>query len=150
MLRPTDRSILSTLASKPSIYFWITSSCLKNYLMRHQNKGKIFGREKAPREAMLRNLVQSVILYERVNTTLPKAKVVRSMVEKLITTGRKKTLVSRRALSRVLTIESAVNKVLEELGPRYAERKGGYTRIIKLGRRVGDGADIAQLQLIKE
>jgi large subunit ribosomal protein L17 len=118
--------------------------------MRHQNKGKIFGREKAPREAMLSSLAQSVILYERVNTTLPKAKVVRSIVEKLITTGRKKTLVSRRALSRVLTIESAVNKVLEELGPRYAERKGGYTRIIKLGRRVGDGADIAQIQLIKE
>lgn len=118
--------------------------------MRHRNKGKVFGREKAPREAMLRNLAQSVILYERVNTTLPKAKAVKSIVEKLITTGRKKTLTSRRALSRVLTIESAVNKVLEELGPRYAERKGGYARIIKLGRRVGDGADIAQLQLIKD
>ncbi|MBI4138982.1 50S ribosomal protein L17 [Candidatus Uhrbacteria bacterium] len=118
--------------------------------MRHRNKGKVFGREKGPRDAMLRNLAQSVILYERVNTTLPKAKAVRSMVEKLITTGREKTLTSRRKLARVLTVESAVNKVLEELGPRYAARPGGYTRIIKLGRREGDGADIAQLQLIKD
>lgn len=99
---------------------------------------------------MLRNLAQSVILYEQVNTTLPKAKEVRSVVEKLITTGRTKSLVSRRKLARVLTLESAVNKVLEELGPRYASRAGGYTRIIKLGVRQGDGADIAQLQLIKD
>jgi large subunit ribosomal protein L17 len=118
--------------------------------MRHNKKGKIFGREKAPREAMLRNLAQSVILYEHVNTTLAKAKAVRPLVEKLITTGRAKTLTSRRALSRILTIESAVNKVLEELGPRYATRPGGYTRIIKLGQRQGDGAAVAQLQLVKE
>lgn len=118
--------------------------------MRHNKKGKVFGREKAPREAMLRNLVQSVILYETVNTTLPKAKAVKPLVEKLITLGRTKTLTTRRALSRVLTIESAVNKVLEELGPRYAKRAGGYTRIIKLGHRAGDNAPIAQLQLIKE
>lgn len=118
--------------------------------MRHNKKGKVFGREKGPREAMLRNLAQSVILYENVNTTLAKAKAVRPLVEKLITTGRQKTLITRRALSRVLTIESAVNKILEELGPRYATRPGGYTRIIKLGTRAGDGAEIAQLQLIKE
>ena len=118
--------------------------------MKHNKKGKVLGREKGPREAMLRNLAQSVILYERVNTTLAKAKAVKPLVEKLITTGRSKTLTSRRALARVLTIESAVNKVLEELGPRYATRPGGYTRIIKLGQRQGDGAEIAQLQLIKE
>jgi large subunit ribosomal protein L17 len=118
--------------------------------MRHNKKGKIFGREKGPRESMLRNLAQSVILYENVNTTLAKAKAVRPLVEKLITTGRTKSLLTRRTLSRVLTIESAVNKVLEELGPRYATRPGGYTRIIKLGTRAGDGAEIAQLQLIKE
>lgn len=118
--------------------------------MKHNKKGSVFGREKGPREAMLRNLAQSVILYENVNTTLAKAKAVRPLVEKLITTGRAKTLVTRRKLSRVLTIESAVNKVLEELGPRYASRQGGYTRIIKLGTRAGDGAEIAQLQLIKD
>jgi large subunit ribosomal protein L17 len=118
--------------------------------MRHRKKGVILGREKAPREAMLKNMVQSVILYEHINTTLAKAKAVRPLVEKLITTGRTKTLTSRRALSRILSIESAVNKVLEELGPRYATRHGGYTRIIKLGRRKGDGSEIAQLQLVKD
>lgn len=118
--------------------------------MRHNKKGVVLGREKGPREAMLRNLAQSVILYESVNTTLAKAKAVKPLVEKLITTGRIKTLNSRRALAKVLTIESAVNKVLEELGPRYAKRPGGYTRIIKLGQRAGDGADVAQLQLIKD
>ena len=118
--------------------------------MRHNKKGKIFGRNKAPREAMLRNLAQSVILYENVNTTLPKAKAVRSLVEKLITTGRAKTLNARRQLARVLTLESAVNKVLEELSPRYANRPGGYTRIIKLGTRPGDNADIAQIQFVKD
>jgi large subunit ribosomal protein L17 len=118
--------------------------------MRHNKKGIVLGREKGPREALLRNLAQSVILYERVNTTLAKAKAVRPLVEKLITTGRTKSLVTRRKLSRVLTIESAVNKVLEELGPRYATRQGGYTRIIKLGTRAGDGAEVAQLQLVKD
>ena len=118
--------------------------------MMHNRKGKVLGRPKASREAMLRNLAQSVILYENVNTTLTKAKAVKPLVEKLITLGRKKTLTSRRALLRVLTVESAVHKILEELGPRYANRPGGYARIIKLGRRVGDGADIAQIQLIKE
>ncbi len=118
--------------------------------MRHNKKGVVLGREKGPREAMLRNLAQSVILYETVNTTLAKAKAVKPLVEKLITTGRTKTLVSRRKLAKVLTVESAVNKVLEELGPRYATRPGGYARIIKLGQRAGDGAQIAQLQLIKE
>ncbi|MFH1078558.1 MAG: 50S ribosomal protein L17 [Patescibacteria group bacterium] len=117
--------------------------------MRHRHKGKVFGREKAPREAMMRNLAQSVILYEHVNTTLAKAKAVRPIVEKLITTGRTKTLVNRRKLAQTLSIESAVNKVLEELGPRYATRPGGYTRIIKLGRRLNDGAEIAQIQLVK-
>lgn len=98
---------------------------------------------------MLRNLAQSVILYEHVNTTLAKAKAVRPIVEKLITTGREKSLVNRRRLARTLSMESAVNKVLEELGPRYAKRPGGYTRIIKLGRRENDGADVAQIQLVK-
>lgn len=118
--------------------------------MRHNDTGKIFDREAGPRKALMRNLATSFVLYEQMNTTLAKAKALRPFVEKLITTGRKKTLASRRALLRVLTIESAVNKVLEELGPRYANRAGGYTRIIKLGRRKNDGAEIAQIQFIKD
>lgn len=117
--------------------------------MNHNHKGRKLGRESGARKALLRNLATSLVLYETMNTTLAKAKEIRPVVEKLITTGRKKTLVSRRALARVLTVESAVNKVLEELGPRYATRPGGYTRIIKLGTRKGDGAEIAQIQLIK-
>jgi large subunit ribosomal protein L17 len=70
-------------------------------------------------------------------------------VERLITKGKKKSLHSRRELLRFLMIESAVNKILEELGPRFASRPGGYTRIIKLSRRKGDGAEIAQIQLVK-
>lgn len=118
--------------------------------MNHNHKGRKLGRESAPRKALLRNLATSLVLYETMNTTLAKAKEIRPVVEKLITKGRTKTLASRRALAKVLTVESAVNKVLEELGPRYASRAGGYTRIIKLGTRKGDGAEIAQIQLIKD
>ncbi|MFH1620691.1 MAG: 50S ribosomal protein L17 [Patescibacteria group bacterium] len=118
--------------------------------MKHRKKGKTLDRSRDHRNMMLRNLATSLILYERINTTLAKAKVLRPFVEKLITEGRKKTLTSRRQLSRVLTIESAVNKVLEELGPRFANRPGGYTRIIKLGSRKNDGAEVAQIQLVKD
>ena len=117
--------------------------------MRHRRVGKTLDRKPGPRRALLRSLATSVILYENVNTTLAKAKAVRPFVERLITKGRIKSLTSRRALMKVLTVESAVNKILEELGPRYAERPGGYTRIIKLGTRKGDGAEIAQIQLLK-
>jgi len=117
--------------------------------MRHRKSGVTLDRKKAPRLALLRGLATSVILYEHANTTLAKAKAVRPIVEKLITTGRTKTLHARRQLMRTLTVESAVNKVLEELGPRYEKRPGGYTRIIKLGVRKGDGAQIAQIQLVK-
>ncbi len=117
--------------------------------MRHRRVGKTLDRKPGPRRALLRSLATSVILYENVNTTLAQAKAVRPFVERLITKGRIKSLTSRRALMKVLTVESAVNKILEELGPRYAERPGGYTRIIKLGTRKGDGAEIAQIQLLK-
>jgi large subunit ribosomal protein L17 len=118
--------------------------------MKHNRKRVTLDRKNGPRKALLRNLATSVILYERVNTTLAKAKAVKPIVERLITIGREKSLTSRRRLLSVLMGESAVNKVLEELGPRYAKRPGGYTRIIKLGQRQGDGAEIAQLQLINE
>ncbi len=117
--------------------------------MRHRSKKITLGRESGPRKALLRNLATSVILYENVNTTLAKAKAVRSVVERLITKGKKKSLLARRQLMKELTVETAVLKILEELGPRYATRPGGYTRIIKLGARKGDGAEIAQIQLVK-
>ncbi len=117
--------------------------------MRHRVKQKTLDRKGDARKALMRGLATSVILYENVNTTLAKAKAVRPLVEKLITKGKTKSLESRRNLMKVLLVENAVNKTLEELGPRYANRAGGYTRIIKLGRRKGDGAEIAQIQLVK-
>ena len=117
--------------------------------MRHRSKKVTLDRKAAPRKALLRGLATSVVLYEHVNTTLAKAKAVRPLVEKLITTGRTKSLASRRLLMKTLMTETAVNKVLEELGPRYTGRPGGYTRIIKLGTRKGDGAETAQIQLVK-
>ncbi len=118
--------------------------------MKHNKKVKTLDRLSGPRKALLRNLATSLILYENMNTTLAKAKALRPMIEKLITIGRTKTLASRRSLLRVLTVESAVNKLLEEIGPRYASRPGGYTRIIKLGERKNDGAEIAQIQLVND
>lgn len=117
--------------------------------MRHRRQKVVLGRKKGPREAMLKNLAQSVLLYENVNTTLAKAKAVRPLVEKIIALGQKKDLNARRRLARILTVESAVHKVLEELSPRYAGQTSGHTRIIKLGFRRGDGAEVVQLQLIK-
>jgi len=117
--------------------------------MRHRRKDKTLDRAPGPRKALLRGLATSVILYEHANTTLAKAKVVKPIVERLITRSKTKSIATRRKLAETLLVESAVNKLVEELGPRYAKRNGGYTRIIKLGTRKGDGAEIAQIQLVK-
>lgn len=117
--------------------------------MRHRSKTKILGREKAPRQALLRGLATSVIIYEKVKTTEAKAKAVKPVVEKLITTAKKNDLTARRKLLSVLYHKNAVNKALEVLGPRYQDRKGGYTRIVKLGKRQGDGAEMVQIEFVK-
>ncbi len=116
--------------------------------MRHANKGRKLGREKAPREAMLNNLATSIILYEKVVTTEAKAKSVRSIVEKLITRGKIKSVHNKQILNKTLKDKKAVQKVLDILGPKYIKRSGGYTRIIKIGRRLGDGAKKVQIELV--
>ena len=116
--------------------------------MRHRHKGKHLDRNKESREALLRNLATSIIIYEKVKTTKTKAKAVKPLVEKLITTAKKNDLTARRKLLEVLYHKKAVSKALEVLGPRYKERKGGYTRIINLGRRQGDGAEIVQIEFV--
>lgn len=116
--------------------------------MRHRKKGKILGREKASRKALLRNLAAQVILYEKVKTTLPKAKAVRPFVEKMITRGKTDTLDNRRKLLQFFYFENPVKKILEVLGPRYRDRKGGYTRIVKLNQRKGDAAKMAIIELV--
>ena len=97
---------------------------------------------------MLAQLAVSVLLYEKVRTTEAKAKAVRAIVERAIARGRENTLTSRRYLLSMLPSKSAVDKVLEVLGPKYKERKGGYTRIVKAGRRKGDGAPIVFIELV--
>lgn len=116
--------------------------------MRHRSSKKTLDRKTGPRRALLKNLAAQLILYEKINTTEAKAKVLRSFVEPLITTGRANTLASRRNLMKVLPIENAVKKVLEDLAPRYKERPGGYTRITKLPQRQGDAARMARIEFV--
>ena len=106
------------------------------------------GRPTAHRMAMLRGLVTLLLENGQVETTLARAKEVRSLAEKMITLGKKNTLASRRAALAFITKESVVTKVFNELAPAYAERNGGYTQIFKLGPRRGDGAEMAIVKLI--
>ncbi len=116
--------------------------------MRHRVKKTTLGREKAPREMMLRNLASSILIYEKVKTTKAKAKAVRPIVEKLITTAKIGDLTARRKLISTLPQKMAVKKAMEIIGKRYEKRDGGYTRIIKLPSRQGDGAEMAQIELV--
>lgn len=115
--------------------------------MSHRKKGKILDRKKASREALLKNLAASLIMNEKIKTTQAKAKALRSVVERLITIGKENNLTTFRRLLAYLPLKKIVKKILNELGPKYKERKGGYTRIIKIGRRRGDGAEMVQIEL---
>ena len=106
------------------------------------------GRPTAHRNAMLRGMVTLLLENGQVETTLTRAKEVRSIAEKMITLGKKNTLASRRAALAYITKEDVVTKVFSELAPLYAERNGGYTQIYKLGPRRGDGAEMAIVKLI--
>lgn len=106
------------------------------------------GRPTAHRNAMLRGMVTLLLENGQVETTLTRAKEVRSMAEKMITLGKKNTLASRRAALAYITKEEVVAKVFAELAPLYAERNGGYTQLYKLGPRRGDGAEMAIVKLI--
>lgn len=116
--------------------------------MRHLVKGRKLRRTTSHRKALLRNLVTSFLEKERLKTTLAKAKEARPLAEKMITLAKKNTLHTKRQALRVLTKETAVKKLFEEIGPRFSERPGGYTRIVKLGPRLGDGAQMAMFELI--
>lgn len=116
--------------------------------MRHNKVGRKFGREKAPRKAMLENLATSLVLYEKVVTTDAKAKEIRPIVEKLITRAKVKSVHNKQQINRVLHDTKATQKLLDVLGPKYKDRKGGYSRIIKIGPRQGDGAPMSQIELV--
>jgi large subunit ribosomal protein L17 len=114
--------------------------------MRHLAKGKKLGQDTAHRRALLRNLVTSFLEKERIRTSLAKA--ARPLAEKMITLGKRNTLHARRKAIRFVFRKAVVKKLFDELGPRFSERPGGYTRIVKIGPRRGDGADMALLELI--
>ncbi len=116
--------------------------------MRHQVKKGMLGRNTAHRRALMRNLVTSFLERERVRTTLAKARSVRPVAEKLITLGKRGTLHARRQALAYVTKEEAVKKLFDDIGPRFKERPGGYTRIVKLDRRSGDGASMAMIELV--
>ena len=116
--------------------------------MRHQNKTVKLGRSQAHRDALLPNQVCSLILHQRIRTTLAKAKATRPLAEKMVTLGKKGTLHARRTATAYLHQPAAVKKLFEEIAPRSASRAGGYTRITKLGPRKSDSAPMAVLEWV--
>jgi len=116
--------------------------------MRHRNYGKKLGRNTEHRRALLRNLVTSLILEERIVTTGPKAKAARGIAEEMITLGKRGSLHARRQAASFFLKAAAVKKLFEDVAKRYDSRSGGYTRIVPIGWRKGDGADTAVLELV--
>ncbi|MFC1939005.1 50S ribosomal protein L17 [Chloroflexota bacterium] len=116
--------------------------------MRHSITGRRLGRSSEHRRALYRNLVTDLLGYEKITTTEAKAKEVRSLADKMITLGKKGGLHARRQALAFVLDEKTVEKVFTDLAPRYAERNGGYTRLVKLGPRLGDGAPMVRLELV--
>lgn len=116
--------------------------------MRHRHGLRKLNRTSSHRQAMLRNMANSLLRHEAIKTTLPKAKELRRVVEPLITLGKKPNLANRRLAFNRLRDREMVVKVFDELGPRYASRNGGYLRILKFGFRVGDNAPMAIVELM--
>lgn len=118
--------------------------------MRHRKKGRQLGRTATHRKAMLRNMAASLFRHDGVETTVAKAKELRPYAERLITLARRGDLHARRQVERDIKDRTVTGRLFGELGPRFASRPGGYTRIIKLGHRVGDGAEMARIELLPE
>src|SRR5947209_16769826 len=118
--------------------------------MRHQRTGKKLGRDSAHRKALYANLTGALIEHGRIKTTVTKAKAVKPIAEKMITLGRRGDLHARRQAVAFLRSKDVVHKLFAELGPRLADRPGGYARIVKLGPRPGDSAEMAYLELVDD
>lgn len=118
--------------------------------MRHNKTGRKLGRNSSHRKAMMRNMVTSLLDHEKITTTDARAKELRIVTEKMITLGKRGTLHARRQAHQVVMDKTVVAKLFERLAPRYAERSGGYTRIVKLGYRKGDNASLSQIELVEE
>ncbi len=116
--------------------------------MRHGKKVKKLSRTKSHRETMLSNLVISLFLHRMIKTTTAKAKALRPVAERLITFAKKGDLAAKRQVYRVLKDHKLVKKLFEEIAPQFASRNGGYTRVLRLGTRLGDGADLSLVELL--
>jgi len=116
--------------------------------MRHQKAGRKLGRETSHRLAMFRNMVTSLLEHERIETTEQKAKEVKRLADKMVTLGKRGDLHARRQAMQVIRSETVGKKLFNEIAPRFKDRAGGYTRIIKIGRRLGDNALVVVLELV--
>ena len=116
--------------------------------MRHQRKGKKLGRDSAHRKALYSNLAGALIEHGRIKTTQAKAKAVKPIAEKMITLGRRGDLAARRQALAYLRSQEVVHQLFSEVAPRFADRPGGYSRIVKLGPRYGDSAEMVYLELV--
>ncbi len=117
--------------------------------MRHHLSGRQLSRNSSHRKALMRNMATALLRHETIRTTLPKAKELRRVVEPLITLGKKDSLAGRRRAFSQLRDDAIVTKLFEDLGPRFATRAGGYTRILKMEERPGDAAPMALMQLVE-
>lgn len=116
--------------------------------MRHNRAGRKLGRVSEHRRALFRNQLLSLLKHERIITTLPKAKELRPIAERMVTLGRKNSVHTRRLANRWISDRDLIKKLFAEIAPRFATRPGGYTRIVKLGPRKGDGAELAILEFV--
>ena len=116
--------------------------------MRHHRAGKKLGRDSAHRKALYANLAGSLIEHGRIKTTVAKAKEVRPVAEEMITLGRRGDVPARRQALKFLRSQDVVHKLFSEVGPRFSDRSGGYSRIVKLGPRQGDAAEMVYLELV--
>lgn len=116
--------------------------------MRHRKKGRNLSRSPSHRRALLRNMATSLFRHERIRTTTARARELRPYAERLVTLARRGDLHARRLAARRIADREVLGKLFDEIGPRYADRPGGYTRILKLGPRKGDAADMALIELV--
>lgn len=118
--------------------------------MRHGDRVKKLGRKKEHRHALIRNLCRALFIAERIKTTLPKAKAARPLAERLVQYAKKNDLAAKRRIYRYIPDHKLVKVICDEIGPRFANRAGGYTRIYRIGPRTGDGAEMALLELVEQ
>jgi len=118
--------------------------------MRHRVSGKKLSLDRNKRKALFKNLINALVIHGQIKTTEARAKAIRGLVEKLITKGKQQTLHARRLIAAFLQNKKAVNKIVDELGPLFKKRPGGFTRIVRIGKRRGDDATIVRLELVEK